>query len=327
MYGRAKMSPEPNSNPQPLVSIGVPVYNGERFLSQTLQSLQDQDYGNLELIICDNGSSDRTPTICQEHQSRDRRIHYYRNAANMGAIQNFNRAFEMAQGTYFMWAGAHDLWAQSYVSRCISILERDPMVVLAYSRTMLIDLEGNPIGVMPDQIDTRGMTTPVRYAHLIRNLRWCNMIHGVIRRESLYQTRLFKKVFGTDHLLLAELSLTGAFAQIPEPLFFRRQTRPDENIDRDPDGWKQQMIVTLDPGSKSKWGKTNLIDLYRTLRNEHIKLIQSSSLNHIAKLRMLLETLRCYYSIFGVDWPGGPLLRKLWTNRVSDSLLRRIAAA
>src|ERR1051325_517125 len=190
----AKMIPESNSIP--LVSIGVPVYNGEPFLSQTLQSLQNQDYENLELIISDNCSSDRTQRICQEHQTRDHRIQYYRNATNMGAIQNFNRAFEMASGTYFMWAGAHDLWAESYVSQCISLLEHDPTVVLTYSRTMLIDLEGNPIGLMPDQIDTRGMTTPVRYAHLIRNLRWCNMIHGVIRRESLTQTRLFKRVFG-----------------------------------------------------------------------------------------------------------------------------------
>jgi len=318
---------ESDANSQPLVSIGIPVYNGERFLSQTLQSLQDQDYKNLELIICDNGSSDGTATICREHQSMDYRMQYYRSETNMGAIQNFNRAFELAVGKYFMWAGAHDLWAESYVSQCTSILEREPTVALAYSRTMLIDLEGNPIGLMPDQIDTRGMTPAARYAHLIRNLRWCNMIHGVIRRESLTQTRLFKKVFGTDHLLLAELSLTGAFAQISEPLFFRRQTRPDENVDRDPDGWKQQMIVTLDPGSKSKWGKTTLTDLYRTLRNEHIKLIQSSSLNYTAKLRMLLETLRTYQSNFGVDWPGGRLLRKVWTNRLSDSVIRRIAAA
>jgi len=93
---------ESNGNAQPLVSIGVPVFNGERFLSQTLQSLQDQDYGNLELIICDNGSTDQTPAICEEHQARDHRIRYYRNTTNLGAIQNFNRAFEIAGGRYFM---------------------------------------------------------------------------------------------------------------------------------------------------------------------------------------------------------------------------------
>jgi glycosyltransferase involved in cell wall biosynthesis len=314
-------------NSQPLISIGLPVYNGEQFISQTLDSLRTQDYANLELIISDNCSSDRTPAICEEYQAKEHRIRYYRNTRNLGAAKNFNRTVELSSGKYFMWAGDHDLWDPSYLSRCISVLEEDPTVVLAYSRTMLVDLEANPIELLPDQIDTRGMSAPERYVHLIRNLFWCNMVYGVIRGESLKQTGLVRNIFGSDHLLLAELALKGAFAQVPAPLFYRRKNRPDENIDQDTEVWKLRLIEVLDPAANYDSGKATLTDSYRALRDEHLGLIRSSSLSRIEKLRTMVETLRCYASNFGVEWPGGPLFKKIWTNRLSDSLLRRIGAA
>ncbi len=180
-----------------------------------------------------------------------------------------------------MWAGDHDLWDPSYISRCTSVLEEDPTVVLAYSRTMLVDLEGDPIELLPDQIDTRGMTSSERYVHLIRNLRWCNMVYGVIRRESLKQTG-------------------------------------------DAEAWKLRVIEGLDPDANSNMRKTTLTNLYRALRNEHLWLIRSSSFSRREKLRTMMETLRCYESNFGVEWPGGRLFRKIRNNRVLDSLLRKI---
>ncbi len=223
-----------------------------------------------------------------------------------------------------MWAGDHDLWDPSYISRCTSVLEEDPTVVLAYSRTMLVDLEGDPIELLPDQIDTRGMISSERYVHLIRNLRWCNMVYGVIRRESLKQTSLLRNIFGPDHLLLAELALKGAFAQVPAPLFYRRQNRPDENVDRDAEAWKLRVIEGLDPSANCNWRKVTVSDLYGALRNEHLRLIRSSSFSRREKLRTMMETLRCYESNFGVEWPGGRLFRKIRNNRVLDSLLGKI---
>ena len=225
-----------------------------------------------------------------------------------------------------MWAGDHDLWDPSCISRCISVLEEDPTVVLAYSRTMMVDLEANPIELLPDRIDTRGMSSPERYVHLIRNLFWCNMVYGVIRGEALKQTGLVRNIFGSDHLLLAELTLKGAFAQVPAPLFYRRKNRPDEN-DRDPEVWKLRLTEVMDPASNYDWQNATLTDSYRSLRNEHLRLIRSSSLSRIEKLRTMVETLRCYWSNFEVEWPGGPLFKKIWTNRVSDSLLRKIGDA
>ena len=73
---------------RPPVTIGLPVYNGEKFLRQALDSLLGQTMGDFELIICDNASSDATGQICRAYARADRRVRYYRNATNIGAPRN-----------------------------------------------------------------------------------------------------------------------------------------------------------------------------------------------------------------------------------------------
>src|SRR6266508_180906 len=94
----------------PLVSIGMPVFNGQRFIRQALDSLLSMDYPNFELIISDNASTDGTAEICQDYAARDRRIRFYRNAKNEGAFGNFARVLALARGNYFMWAAHDDIW-------------------------------------------------------------------------------------------------------------------------------------------------------------------------------------------------------------------------
>ena len=84
----------------PLVSIGLPVFNGEKSLSNALNSLLKQDYANLEIIISDNGSTDRTSQICKDFMQKDSRIKYYRSSENRGSNWNFNRVFELSSGKY-----------------------------------------------------------------------------------------------------------------------------------------------------------------------------------------------------------------------------------
>src|SRR3989442_1198286 len=98
---------------KPLVSIGLPIYNGERYLRQALDSLLSQAYENFELIVSDNASDDATPEICAAYAARDARIKYFRAPTNMGAVWNFNRVFELAGGEFFMWAAHDDLWHPS----------------------------------------------------------------------------------------------------------------------------------------------------------------------------------------------------------------------
>ena len=119
----------------PLVSIGMPVFNGEKSLAQALDALLEQDYSNLEVIISDNGSTDRTPMICQEFLKKDSRIKYYRSSENLGSNWNFNRVFDLSSGKYFMWAAHDDLRELSFVRACVEMLEQSAEAVLCHSHT------------------------------------------------------------------------------------------------------------------------------------------------------------------------------------------------
>jgi hypothetical protein len=310
---------------QLLISIGLPVFNGGEHLCRALDALMAQDYENFELIISDNASTDETKAICQDYAARDCRIRYFRNEINVGAAKNFNRVFELSNGPYFMWVGHHDLWHPTFISKGIELLESEPSVVLAYSRTMTIDSDDNPIEMAPDRIDTRGMPGLTRYLYLIENLTWCNMMHGVMRRQALKQTMLLRNIFSPDLLLLAELSLQGAFAQLPETLFYRRMIRPNEDDAKDAELWKHRVLDTLDPATSSERSKIPVAGLFREVRNAHLSMLLSSRLAPPQKLVAAWETIKCYKSRFGVAWPGGPLVEKLMESRVANHLSNKLA--
>ena len=101
------------------VTIGLPVYNGETYLEETLDSILNQTYTEFELIISDNGSSDGTRLICEEYAAKDDRIKYYRSVKNLGAAPNYNRAFELSSGEYFKWADYDDPLAPEFLSKCV----------------------------------------------------------------------------------------------------------------------------------------------------------------------------------------------------------------
>src|SRR3989442_12666378 len=84
------------------MSIGLPVYNGDKYLRLALDSLLAQDYENFELIICDNASEDVSADICAQYARQDPRIRFHRNKTNIGAARNFNRVFQLSSGKYFM---------------------------------------------------------------------------------------------------------------------------------------------------------------------------------------------------------------------------------
>lgn len=227
------------SGRQPRVSLGLPVYNGERYLRQALDAILAQTFQDFELIICDNASSDATETICREYAARDQRIHYHRNAQNLGAAPNYNRTFALSCGDYFKWVAHDDLHAPAYLDRGVRMLDRHPDVVLCHAQTVLIDPDGQALRFDPvyrrffDR-SGRGYREPeslpnlyadepaTRYGDVLLNMRWCFEVFGLMRAEALQQTSRIGPYYGSDKVLLAELSLMGRLKQLPEPLFFRR---------------------------------------------------------------------------------------------------------
>jgi glycosyltransferase involved in cell wall biosynthesis len=207
---------------KPRVSIGLPVYNGERFLRETLDSLLAQTYTDFELIISDNASTDRTEEICRVYAAKDPRVHYYRNPTNIGVGGNFNRVFEMSSGDYFKWASADDVCKTEHLARCVRVLDTDDTVVLAYPKTVFIDKDGNVLDINDPGWDLRSEATCERLRYVIYAGHWVNCHYGLIRVAALSKTRLIPSYPGGDFRLLAELSLIGKFIEIPDYSFYRR---------------------------------------------------------------------------------------------------------
>lgn len=205
----------------PLLSIGLPVYNGAGHLREALESLVAQDVDDFELVICDNASTDDTPRICAEFAERDPRVRYVRNETNIGAAANFNRAFELCSGSYFMWASHDDVWEPSFASACIARLQAHPRAVLCTSLVRLIDDQGRTRPEHYETMDTEGMTLEERIHELFRRQVWYDM-YSVVRPESVRQTHGYAPSFGGDVHFFLELLLLGDFLTVPETLFSYR---------------------------------------------------------------------------------------------------------
>lgn len=224
---------------RPSVAIGLPVYNGERYLSATLDCFLAQTFGDFELTVCDNASTDRTGEIAQAYQARDDRIRYHRNERNLGAIPNFNRTFALSSAPLFKWTAHDDLYEAAYLEACVSLLEHHPHAVLAHSATRFIDEKGAAFPVDPETdgfVDPKTQVlqfpdspaiadhpSPVeRFRQVLAHARWGSHMFGLMRRNALARTRLVPDFAGGDRAMLAELALLGRFVASPEPLFSKR---------------------------------------------------------------------------------------------------------
>ncbi|MGA2514330.1 MAG: glycosyltransferase [Candidatus Limnocylindrales bacterium] len=289
----------------PLVTIGMPTYNGERFLAESLDSLLAQDYPNFELVISDNCSTDETERIARAYAGRSDRVRYVRHETHVGVSASFNRVLGLAGGTYFMWATDHDLWEPALISRCVAALEADPAAVLAYPQSLLIDENGAVIEEMDDQIELGQRSALVRYKRLIWRLHVCNMIYGVARREALVATGGFPDVFGPDHVVLGRLALRGPILRVGGHLYLRRQNRPPET----PEENRARRLTALNPWKAGERISMPAGQLYRGCRDLHIRAVRESSLSFAEKLDGSLATLACFRARFGVGSAFIKLLR------------------
>jgi len=207
----------------PRVSIGLPVYNGEKYLPVSLESLIVQECDDFELIISDNASTDRTEEICRSYAARDARVRYYRNGCNVGAAPNYRRVLELARGEYFKWVAHDDYYYPALLRRCLGTFEASTAaVVLVYGLCELIDEHGNVLGLASDRVELRDSRPYRRFAHVVRQVSHAYPLFGVVRTERLRRTRLTGIAPDWDACLLAELSLYGEFREIPEVLSQQR---------------------------------------------------------------------------------------------------------
>lgn len=214
-----------DSSASPKVSIGLPVYNGAKFLRQTLDALLGQTFADLEVVISDNASTDKTEAICREYAARDDRVRYVRSPVNRGAAWNYNRLLELATGEYFKWAAHDDLPAATFIERCVAVLDADPTLVLCHTHCAEIDEQGQS---HPHQYnDAASRLDPTRapaeqFGCVLHSRYAWIRVFGLARLAVLRQTPGIGPFVASDLVLMAELALRGPMDEVPEELFQRR---------------------------------------------------------------------------------------------------------
>jgi glycosyltransferase involved in cell wall biosynthesis len=274
----------------PRVTVGVPVFNGERFLVEALESLLNQTFSDLEIVISDNASTDQTEEICRAHAARDPRVRYYRNDVNRGAAWNHNRVFELARGEFFKWNSADDFCAPEFLNHCVAALDQDPDAVMAVTQSVEVDEVGNPLASAADQtllpVVPLGAPAHVRFRHNIHPDHWCVSIYSLIRSDILRQTDLIGNYADSDRVLLAHLALFGDCIVVPETMLFNRD-HPDRFVRRHNgyyDGWRER-ATWFDPSNAKRkvfpfWKE--LLELWRVVPQTPLK---------------WQDQLRCYWEI------------------------------
>lgn len=268
----------------PTVSVGIPVYNGERYLDAALSSLRRQTFTDFQVVVCDNASTDATAEIAQGHQEQDPRFRYVRNAENLGVIRNYRRALDLAQGRYFKWHSSDDTLHHDYLSEMVGALDADPRAVLCACLMPPIDDEGEPIPfdaaadahisqsgeryrVWPAPSGLSDQRAVVRFDSAVNELPG-NMegqfFYGLMRTDVVRQLPPHGLYVGAERVLLAELALRGPWLYIDRPLAQRRIHL--EHLGR---GSVQDVTVRLDPQRSGRIAFPAALQLAGYLRAIH----------------------------------------------------------
>lgn len=201
------------------MSVGLPVFNGERYLPRALESLLQQEYKNFEVIISDNASIDGTGEICKGFARRDERVRYFRNEHNVGLAPNHNRVFQLARGELFKWAAHDDEYPRAMLQKLVAAFDESPeSVAVVYSVSEQIDENGKRTGVFSDGVDRDDRRAYRRLACLLGRIDVYNCTYGLIRARFLQQTRLHGSFPMADQVLFGELAMLGMFIELQEPL-------------------------------------------------------------------------------------------------------------
>jgi len=209
-------------NTAPRLTIGLPVYNGEKYIAESLDALLGQSYTDFELIISDNASTDSTGDICRQYEKQDSRVRYVRQPQNIGLAPNHNFVVYEARGELFKWAANDDLYARDLLKLCIEALDDYPQVVLAHSWTAKIDSSGTVTDAYEYPLTTATPRAPERFRSILFDSGGDDD-YGIMRTEVLRRTAMKESYHHADHTIVAELGLHGPFYQVPDWLYFRRE--------------------------------------------------------------------------------------------------------
>ena len=264
-----------------LVTIGIPVYNEGDYLRETINSALSQTLSDIEIVISDNASTDKSFEIASEYSKTDPRVCVIRQEENIGPLNNFRYVLDKAKSPYFVWLGGHDLFVNNYIKKAIDYLENNQGTVMVYPRrAVFVDKMDDYIsGNACSNINTIGLDQPLkRVKHIVVNLRRCTNIHGVFRTEVLRQLP-FENVIGSDNLMLAAAGVLGHIRDIDIVGIRRREIRTEDSSGK-LKRWNEMGLFTKEEGENP----------YKKLVNLHLWYIKNSK-----EIKMLDNLLNFYF--------------------------------
>jgi glycosyltransferase involved in cell wall biosynthesis len=285
---------------EPRVSIGLPVYNGEKYLAASIESVLAQTMPDFELVVSDNASTDATEEICRSFADADRRIKYSRNERNVGGARNYNLVFSRAVAPIFSWHTHDDVISDTYLDRCLEPLDADRSVVMTYPRIVYIDATGATIAeqrVADLSIAADGV--PERVRRLVelelasKDIFWAGAF-GVARREAVANTQLLGGYNAADQVLVFQLLLQGKFVQVDGASYYRRD-HPEASMVAHPE--PKDVLRWFDPDAEKRF----VLPHWRLLA-EHLKSVRRLGLSPADELRTHLNVSRR----FRKEWRNFP---------------------
>lgn len=280
------------------VTIAIPCHNEAEFLEETVRSLMVQTETDLEIFICDNGSTDATPEIARRLAAEDDRIHLDPAEGNIGGRLNFIRASRAGTAPFFMWAGAHDLYDPGFVAKLLHTLREEPAAVLAFSDSVLVNREGGRIDGEPvfESFDLRQEDPRERFRCLLWGLRRCDLLHGLMRREWIDIRPMERVKAAPDLAFLPNLAFSGKFVRVPELLFFRRQNRGVQT---------REEVVNHLMDDKYVDASTSHRQILEGVLAAHLASIDATAFPHAEKRELVLAAKLCFEDRYGIPFDIG----------------------
>lgn len=302
----------------PIVTIGLPVYNEAPYVAESIDRLLAQTYPHIRIIIGDNGSTDDTTEICRRYAEAHPHITHLRHDTNIGQHANFNSLAKAATGTYFCWVGGHDLLDNDFVEQCVAVLEASPQTVLAYPRTMYTAQDGTPRHEKPRPFDIRTLSPERRFAEVMWRVD-CNYVYGMYRLEPMQASRLFQIMPALDRVFLAEMAVKGVFTPV-NTFRYSRDTRNNDVSDLEN---RRRTMAYLHPGRTVTDAELLGGGYYRPTRSAFFRIVREARFPLFSRLRAYASVWLCgvmKYHIF----PGADTLSAIVKALLPRAVLQRV---
>lgn len=204
------------TRPDPTVTIGMPVYNGEKIVAAAIESALEQSFGDFVLLISDNASTDATQAICEDFARRDPRISYYRQRENLGPIGNFNYLKQACRSDFFVWLACDDRWNPDFLKKTVAVMQQQPECSLVFSNFIVRNLENGS----EENVDIKAADMAVAGKRALTRILDMkpSLVYGLQRQSLLKNLNLGAYDF-TDVQFSIEAALRGAVVILAERFY------------------------------------------------------------------------------------------------------------